>query len=288
MKKILGLTTIVVIAATVLSGALAAGVGAASTAAVTGSGSPMIRAAGTSYSLPTISLNWSGYAATSKKPFTYASTKFVQPSISCNMSKPKPKNVYTSNWVGLDGFNDETVEQDGTSGHCNLYTGLPNYYAWIEMYPLPTVREYNVSPGDVIQASVAYSTGGTFTLTVTDVTAGLTKTVTDTCTTCARASAEWIVERPAGCQPFPTNCFLFALAQFTPAAMFDNAAQVEGGSRTGLNKLSGVHQIFMVQTKPDGQFYSLDNVSPINATNSFTVTWLNYGKKTPITLGPRR
>jgi hypothetical protein len=44
----------------------------------------------------------------------------------------------------------------------------------------------------------------------------------------------------------------------------------------------------MVQVKNNGQFYSLDNVSPVNATNGFTVTWLAYGKKTPITLGPRR
>ena len=132
MRKLLGLTTIVVISATVMSGALAAGAGAVSAAAVGGGGSPMIRASGTSFGLPTISENWSGYAVTSTKPFTFASTKFVQPAVSCVDS---PKFVYTSNWVGLDGFNDQTVEQDGTSGHCNMYSGLPNYYAWIEMYP---------------------------------------------------------------------------------------------------------------------------------------------------------
>ena len=285
MRKLLGLTTMVVISATVLSGALAAGAGAASTAAVGAGGSAMIRAAGTSNGLPTISLNWSGYAATSSKPFTYASTKFVQPAVNCADS---PTYVYTSNWVGLDGFNDDTVEQDGTSAHCNVYSGLPDYYAWIEMYPLPTVKEFNVSPGDVIEASVAYSKGGTFALTVSDVTAGVSKTVKDTCASCARASAEWIVERPAGCDPYPTNCFLFALANFSPATMFDNAATLQGGTRTKLGSLSHVHQIFMVQVKNNGQFYSLDNVSPVNATNGFTVTWLAYGKKTPITLGPRR
>ena len=66
MRKFLGLTTLVVISATVMSGALAAGAGAASSAV--GGGSPMIRATttGTSnWGLPTISLNWSGYAATS-------------------------------------------------------------------------------------------------------------------------------------------------------------------------------------------------------------------------------
>ncbi len=279
-RKALGLTAMVVISATVMSGALTVGAGAA-TSAATG-GSPMIRATGTGFGLPTISLNWSGYAATSSTPFTYAATKFVQPAVTCNSNTPD--FVYTSNWVGLDGFNDSTVEQDGTSGHCNRFSGLPNYYAWIEMYPLPTVKEFSVTPGDVIEASVAYSTGGNFKLTVSDVTSGVTKSVTDTCTTCARASAEWIVERPAGCNPFPTHCFLFALAKFGTATMFDNFATVQGGSREGLSSLSHLHQIFMVQTTKNGGFYDLDNVSSVNATNTFTVTWLRYGKKTPIQL----
>ena len=171
MRKFLGLTMMMVISASVLSGALAAGAGAASTVAAS-AGSPMIRATTTSFGLPTISENWSGYAATSSEPFTFASTKFVQPTVSCVGS---PQYVYTSNWVGLDGFNDQTVEQDGTSGHCNVYSGLPDYYAWIEMYPVPTVREFNVSPGDVIEASVAYSTGGVFTLTVSDATSGMSQ-----------------------------------------------------------------------------------------------------------------
>ena len=66
--------------------------------------------------------------------------------------------------------------------------------------------------------------------------------------------------------------------------MFDNAATVQGGTRTGLSSLSHVHQIFMVQPKHNGQFYSLDNVSPVNPTNSFTVEWVAYGHKTPIQL----
>jgi hypothetical protein len=70
--------------------------------------------------------------------------------------------------------------------------------------------------------------------------------------------------------------------------MFDNVATVQGGTRTGLSSLPHAHQIFMVSVKSNGSFRSLDNVSPINPTNSFSVIWLAYGKKTPITLGPRR
>jgi hypothetical protein len=287
VRKVLSLTTLVVISATVLSGALAAGASAATTAAVSG-GSPMIRATGSSYGLPTISENWSGYAATSSKPFTYASTEFVEPTVTCSLAHNT--DVYTSNWVGLDGFNDQTVEQDGTSGFCAPRHGTtPTYYAWIEMYPAATVREYDVAAGDVISASVAYATGGTFTLTVSDLTSGMSKSVSATCASCARASAEWIVERPAGCNPFPTNCYLFALAKFTPATMFDNVATVEGGTPTGLGSLPHAHQIIMVQPTKKGGFYALDNVSGLNqASNAFTVTWVKYGLKTPITLGPRQ
>jgi len=248
----------------------------------------MVRAnGGTTFGLPTISENWSGYAATSATPFTYASTEFVVPTVTCSLSHNY--HVYTSNWVGLDGFNDETVEQDGASGYCAPRNGTaPTYYAWIEMYPAASKREFFVAAGDVISASVRSSEGGNFTLTVSDVTSGESKTVTSTCASCARASAEWIVERPAGCDPFPTNCFLFALAKFSPATMVDNVATVEGGTPTGLSSLPHAHQIIMVQPTKKGGFYALDNVSGIDqAPNAFTVTWLKYGKVTPITLGPK-
>src|ERR1700730_15212746 len=165
-----------------MSGAVSVGAGAAPTAAT--SGSPMIRATGTSFGLPTISENWSGYAATSSTPFTYVSTEFVEPTVTCTSAHNA--FVYTSNWVGLDGFNDQTVEQDGSSGFCAARHGTtPVYYAWIEMYPAPTVREFNINAGDVISASVAYSTGGNFKLKVADLTTGMSKSVTATCTSCA-------------------------------------------------------------------------------------------------------
>jgi len=91
----------------------------AASAATTGSvplpGGPMIRAAAPgNSSIPTISENWSGYAATSGKKFNYVHSTFVQPAITC----PGVKNEWTSNWVGLDGFDNATVEQDGTFAHC--------------------------------------------------------------------------------------------------------------------------------------------------------------------------
>ena len=63
--------------------------------------------------VPTISENWSGYAATSGKKFNYVHSTFVQPAITC----PGVKNEWTSNWVGLDGFDNATERN---------YTGWPD------------------------------------------------------------------------------------------------------------------------------------------------------------------
>jgi len=289
VKKLLVVATIPVVSAiVVLSGVASVGASVGATAAGSSGGIPIIRAhpGGLSNgSLPTVSLNWSGYAATSATPFTYASTEFVQPSVTCNGTP----HVYTSNWVGLDGFNDETVEQDGTAATCLKKSGYetPWYYAWIEMYPLPEVVAFGVTPGDVISASVRYDSGR-FTLTITDVTTGRTKTQVASNSKAKRSSAEWIIERPAGCNHTLTKCFLFALADFGTTTMDDNVATVQGGTPTGLSSLRHTYPIFMVQNTSDGGFYTLDTVGSVHAaSNSFSVKWLHTGKVTPITLGPK-
>jgi hypothetical protein len=285
VKKFLVLTTMVVMASMMMSGVTAAGASVSSTVAA--GSRPMIgaTAAGKTFSgLPTISLNWSGYAVTGKTPFNYVSSTFTVPTLTCNGTKL----VYTSDWVGLDGFNDDTVEQDGASGFCRRPTyETPAYYAWIEMFPAPTVKTFNVNPGDVITASVVY-TGSTFHLTVTDVTTGQTKTVSSTCSSCERDSAEWIIERPAGCNKTETKCFLFALANFGTTTMAEDNARQDGGAVTGLSSYPNAHQIFMVQNTPQGGFYSIDNVSGVDpAANAFSVQWLKYGHVTPISLSPK-
>src|SRR5580692_10139992 len=80
----------------------------------------------------TISLNWSGYAVTGKKAYNYVTSTFVEPAVTC----PGVANQDTSNWVGLDGYNDQTVEQDGTAAWCGGPNDTtPKYEAWYEMYP---------------------------------------------------------------------------------------------------------------------------------------------------------
>jgi hypothetical protein len=280
MKRWIALLSIV--GGSVLSVAGGATAVAGSTA-LASAGGPMIRAAqsGTrAEGLPTISLNWSGYAATSTKKFNYVHAQFVQPAVTC----PGVKKQYTSNWVGLDGFNDETVEQDGTFSYCGGPDWTtPEYVAWYEMYPAGSVGVFRVKPGDVIDATVTY-TGGKFVLTIADTTSGKSATDTAACSSCARASAEWIIERPAGCNSSFTKCFLFALADFGTTTMNDNVAAT-GGSNKGIDSFVN-YPIFMVAPLHSGGFISLDTVGGVSSSNAFTATWDRSGHPTPIQLGP--
>jgi Peptidase A4 family len=245
-------------------------------------GGPIVRAAGadapSNSSIPTISENWSGYAATSAKAFTYVHSTYVQPAITC----PGVADQWTSNWVGLDGFNDSTVEQDGTDAHCGG-TGntTPKYEAWYEMYPANSVNVFAVHPGDVIDVSVTYASGN-FGLTVSDLTTGKSATDTAACASCARASAEWIIERPALCNNAGTKCFITELADFGTSAMGGDEAQVAGGNVKGVGGFTN-DPIDMVDPLASGGFNSLDTVGALSG-QSFTATWDRAGHTVPISL----
>jgi len=283
-KKFLGLTAMAVMSVMVVSGAAAIGATsvAAASSGVAGAG-PIIRdGGGSTHGLPTVASNWSGYAITETKntPFTYVSSTFIQPTVTCSGSP----DLSTSNWVGLDGFNNDTVEQDGTGVNCKRDDPkVARYYAWIEMYPLNSVTVFAVSPGDKIKASVSATPAGVFTLTVADLTKNLSKSVVSTCTSCARASAEWIIERPAGCNQSETKCFLFALPDFGTTTMSDNVATVQGGSPQNLSSFTNAYPIFMIQPDKKG-FVTLDVTSAVASNGSFSETWERQGKVTPIQL----
>jgi hypothetical protein len=136
----------------------------------------------------TQSSNWSGYA-TDSSTYTSVSSSWVEPSVSCSGT------AYSSFWVGLDGYNSNSVEQTGTESDCS--GSSPVYYAWYEMYPAYPVNFSNtVRPGDSISASVTAS-GSTFTLVVTDHTQGWSRTVRKTSSSAAKSSAEVIAEAPS-------------------------------------------------------------------------------------------
>jgi Peptidase A4 family len=139
------------------------------------------------------STNWSGYAvASSVDSVTAASGSWNVASATC----PSASTSYSSSWVGIDGFNDSTVEQIGTDSDCQ--TGSAAYYAWYEFYPSPSqvIGDFPVSPGDSISASVTFS-GKTFTVSIVDETTGGSYTASSRVAGAQRSSAEWIVEAPS-------------------------------------------------------------------------------------------
>ena len=209
------------------------------------------------------SFNWSGYAdtATKHQTFTKVSGAWTTPSVTCNA-----EDQITSDWVGLDGFNSNTVEQLGTISWC--FQGAPTYFTWYEMFPKGTVEVgMALKPGDKISASVT-RTNTSYALKLTDsTTAGNNISVTKTCAlaTCVDTSAEWISERPS-----------FSIG-IVPQAHY-NAFKITSGSVTANGKTTsigagpGVNSITMIDAT---QTYNLNTVSTLTAGNAFSTTWKN-------------
>jgi hypothetical protein len=136
------------------------------------------------------STNWSGYAVTGSS-FTYAKGSWIEPTVNC---KTTP-STYAAFWVGIDGWNSNSVEQTGTDSDCSGKN--PSYYAWYEFYPNPSyeITSVPISPGNKISAEVSYS-GSEFTITLTNETTGKSYSKSSKVSGAARSSAEWIAEAP--------------------------------------------------------------------------------------------
>src|SRR5437016_6198193 len=93
------------------------------------------------------STNWSGYAVQAR----YHAVSSVAGSWQVPTAHSDVEG-YSSTWIGIDGFASRTVEQVGTES--DFVDGQAQYYAWYEMYPLPSVTiNAPVQPGDQISAS---------------------------------------------------------------------------------------------------------------------------------------
>jgi hypothetical protein len=210
------------------------------------------------------SFNWSGYAdsTTTTGAFTAVSGSWAQPVTTCT-----PEQRLTAFWVGLDGFANSTVEQDGTLAYC--FEGQPYYFTWWEMYPGGSVTVGStVRPGDLISASVKRS-GTAYTLAVSDLLNPANSfSIVQDCPalTCEDQSAEWIAERPA------FSIGITPLATFANWTLFDasrTANGVKGSIASGPNS-SAIDIIDATET------YPLDTVSGLSfGGTSFTAHWLN-------------
>jgi len=210
------------------------------------------------------SFNWSGYAdsTTTAGAFTKVSGSWVEPATFCSSEQR-----LTAFWVGLDGFSNSTVEQDGTLAYC--FEGAPYYYSWWEMYPGDSVTVGStVRPGDLISASVVRN-GTSYTLSLTDHdTPSNSFSTVQTCpaATCTDESAEWIAERPA------FSIGITPLSTFTPWTVF-NGSQTANGVKGTIRSGPGSTALVIIDAT---ETYQLDNVSGLKlGGTSFNANWLN-------------
>ncbi|GIO89432.1 hypothetical protein J31TS3_06590 [Paenibacillus lactis] len=137
-----------------------------------------------------ISNNWSGYSIKGAKgAFRRISGEWNVPFL-----RPSGGSSYSSAWIGIDGFGNQSLIQTGT-GH-DLINGKPYYYAWWEILPAAaTLIPLPVRPGDRMSAVIAKKRGSTWIICLRNVTKGWTFRISRRYRG-PQTSAEWIVEAP--------------------------------------------------------------------------------------------
>ncbi|MGO8677091.1 MAG: G1 family glutamic endopeptidase [Limisphaerales bacterium] len=212
------------------------------------------------------SLNWSGYAATgAMDTVTGVSGAWTVPAVTGGAG-------YSALWVGIDGFDDGTVEQLGTmqevvtvSNGRRGTTTQAQYYAWVEMYPAGMVElnpsTYPVKPGDAITASVTCS-GDVFTLTMSSSEGWSYKDVA-TSASAGRMSAEWVAEAPS------SNFGVLPLADFGTVSFTQCMATI-GGVTAPIAALNWDEMTMVTQ---NGRTVKAQPSGLNSSGSGFTVTW---------------
>jgi len=226
----------------------------------------------------TTSSNWSGYAVTgSRNSVTDVKGSWIVPAVTgCSST-----NQYSSFWIGIDGYNSNTVEQIGTDSDCQ--GGIPTYYAWYEFYPhwfhVITLNA-PILPGDTMSAEVKYS-GGMFIVSLSDVNTGQSFSLRVKMTNARLSSAEWIAEAPwsGGVQALANFDTVNFGANFTNVP--DTSSATVGGVTASIGKFgsptqpsSPVQQITMTSGSGAAKAQPSDLS---NDGSSFSIQWLNAG-----------
>ena len=216
-------------------------------------------------------LNGAGYVDTGTG-FSKVSSSWTVPKVTCNPNISGYR--WSVFWVGIDGFSNSTVEQDGTDAYCYGSQG-PYYDTWWEHYPTNNIQEVgtSVKPGDKIHSSVVRS-GTKYTVKVTDSTHtadSFTKTFSGSATSCEDTRAEWIAESPGGESGEPDN--LYPLAKFAPWT--NSSSAVSTTAKSGNIKTFPDDEIAAVET--NDTTVKMQPSALNSAGTAFSVTWMNYG-----------
>jgi hypothetical protein len=108
---------------------------------------------------------------------------------------PSRKATYSSEWVGIDGYNNSSLIQTGTES--DYYNGAAHYDAWWEILPAAetVIPSIAVTPGDHMSATIVKGSGSSWTITISDTSRNESFSTVQTYTG-PQTSAEWIEEAP--------------------------------------------------------------------------------------------
>jgi len=215
----------------------------------------------------TVGRDWSGYAARGPVgSFDSVTANWTQPTVTCHGNA----DGVAAAWVGLDGFTlspnppgKGTTQQIGAFSDCEG-PGKPVYTAWYDFAPSPEAPFQDpVKGGDKFRGSVGYDAGArTYTMTVTDLTQGWSRTVSKQVPAAARNSAEAIVELPGAARlaHFRAVPFSDVMANGEPIGSFAKPGFTLDRLAVGLN--------------PRRPRDICDTTSSLTRERDFTVTWL--------------
>ena len=166
---------------------------------------PMIKSRTNLYNSNLSSYNWAGYVTTVNTIANPASDiTAINGSWIVQAASKSNNTVYSSQWIGIGGFNDSTLIQTGTSSdYSPSQLANSSYYAWYELLPageselLPS--KYPVSPNDIIRADIRLvnSSSNLWNITISDLNISRKWTFSTLVNyNSSKASAEVIEERP--------------------------------------------------------------------------------------------
>jgi Peptidase A4 family len=160
----------------------------------------------------TDSYNWSGdaivtpYKGLISSNFYFLFGDYVIPNVRQPLGTCSGSWDYSSEWVGIDGFDSNDVLQAGVEAdaYCSGTTTASFYSAWWEWYPYSEVRisasSFPVSPGDDLFVEVwstSQTAGHVLLYNYNTNVAVVVNFTPPTGTLLQGNSAEWVVERPA-------------------------------------------------------------------------------------------
>jgi hypothetical protein len=191
------------------------------------------------------SFNWSGYALTGGTFHGVVDTWKV-PTVDTAVSGDQ----FSSDWVGVGGFEDATLVQAGTEA--DNFGGKASYGAWTEI--LPAAEDpltLAIHPGDTIKTTVEEIRKNVWSMTVDDETTKQSQGRTVEYSGSSHASVETIHERPCiadGCETVEDLATLTDTTNvtFDPGGYSTKAGKTPKTALLKAKKHESLFQIFML------------------------------------------